>query len=208
MSSLSDVIDSHIKATLNNMYTTIPAVVEKVYTVEKSTILDVLPLVNKVSSEGNVDMENILQEVPVVWPSGGGFRIEAPIEKGDNVLLHFAMKSVVGWKNSDGKKPVTPTNLRKFNKNDAFAVPCIYPFGNGSEIDTEALKMGSDEMVIRITKQGTIELGEGATEALVLGTTFLDLFNQHTHPTGVGPSGPPTQQMVAGTHTSEVVTTK
>ncbi|NVB37032.1 hypothetical protein G6O69_04265 [Pseudenhygromyxa sp. WMMC2535] len=41
----------------------------------------------------------------------------------------------------------------------------------------------------------TIELGAGASEALVLGNAFMQLFNQHTHSTGVGPSGPPTPTM-------------
>lgn len=33
-----------------------------------------------------------------------------------------------------------------------------------------------------------IELGKGATEKLILGNTFLDFFNKHTHQTGVGPT--------------------
>ena len=44
----------------------------------------------------------------------------------------------------------------------------------------------------------TIELGVGASEKLVLGDSFMQLFNQHTHSTGVGPSGPPVQPMTAG----------
>jgi hypothetical protein len=35
-------------------------------------------------------------------------------------------------------------------------------------------------------------IGEGATELLVLGNALMTMFNSHTHPTGVGPSGPPT----------------
>lgn len=38
-------------------------------------------------------------------------------------------------------------------------------------------------------------MGIGATELMVLGNLFMDLFNQHTHTTGVGPSGAPIQQM-------------
>ncbi len=61
---------------------------------------------------------------------------------------------------------------------------------------------GGGKAEIRLTKDGEIicvaekiKLGAGAEEALVLGNTFKDFFNQHTHPTGVGPSGPPTQPM-------------
>lgn len=33
-----------------------------------------------------------------------------------------------------------------------------------------------------------IELGKGSTEKLILGNTFMDFFNKHTHQTGVGPT--------------------
>lgn len=44
-------------------------------------------------------------------------------------------------------------------------------------------------------KANKINLGQNASEKLVLGDTFMQLFNSHTHPTGVGPSGPPVQPM-------------
>ena len=46
--------------------------------------------------------------------------------------------------------------------------------------------------------------GNPAIEALVLGTTFLALYNAHTHvaPPGGGPTSPPAVPMVPGVHTS------
>ncbi len=58
-----------------------------------------------------------------------------------------------------------------------------------------------------IVKADTIKLGADAAEKLVLGNSFMTLFNSHTHPTGVGPSGPPAQQM-ASTHLSSVSKTE
>ena len=64
------------------------------------------------------------------------------------------------------------------------------------------LANGGDAAEIRISEDGEvtvkaekIKLGQDASEALVLGDAFKQLFNQHTHPTGVGPSGPPTQPL-------------
>lgn len=65
------------------------------------------------------------------------------------------------------------------------------------------LANGNDKAEIRLNKAGEviikaqkIKLGsDAATEPLVLGNTFLQYFNSHTHPTGVGPSGPPTPPM-------------
>lgn len=41
-----------------------------------------------------------------------------------------------------------------------------------------------------------------ASEGVVLGDALLQLFNSHTHGTGVGPSSPPVQPMVKGQHVS------
>ncbi len=61
---------------------------------------------------------------------------------------------------------------------------------------------GNGKVEIRLTRQGEviikankIKLGEAAAEPLVLGRAFMQIFNTHTHPTGVGPSGPPAAPM-------------
>ncbi len=66
------------------------------------------------------------------------------------------------------------------------------------------LAHGSDQAVIRLTAAGEVEvtaekikLGASAAEPLVLGQKLLQMFNTHTHPTGVGPSGPPAQPMTS-----------
>jgi hypothetical protein len=41
----------------------------------------------------------------------------------------------------------------------------------------------------------SIRLGEQAAEAVIKGDTFKTIFDSHIHPTGVGPSGPPTISM-------------
>ena len=76
------------------------------------------------------------------------------------------------------------------------------------------LANGNGKTTIRFAQDGsvvisadTIKLGKDAAEKLVLGDAFTKLFNQHTHPTGVGPSGPPAQPMTAG-HVSAKVTTE
>jgi len=56
----------------------------------------------------------------------------------------------------------------------------------GAKIDI----LGSDDKLV--IQAGLIEIGEGATESIVLGDTWKIFFDAHIHPTGVGPSGPPT----------------
>ena len=76
------------------------------------------------------------------------------------------------------------------------------------------LANGNGKSSIRFEKSGevvitaeTIKLGASAAEKVVLGDTFMQFFNTHTHPTGVGPSGPPVQPM-ATNHLSAKVTTE
>ncbi len=82
----------------------------------------------------------------------------------------------------------------------------VFDDTGGSEVLTindkhgNTIELGADGVVVH---SDAILIGSsGASEGLVLGDAFMQLFNQHTHPTGVGPSGPPTQPMVAGDHVS------
>jgi hypothetical protein len=65
---------------------------------------------------------------------------------------------------------------------------------NGGELRV-VVKMGEDEVRMENSKviinSSNIELGEGAAQSVILGDLFKDLFNSHTHPTPVGPSGTP-----------------
>lgn len=74
------------------------------------------------------------------------------------------------------------------------------------------VKMGDDEIRMEgqkvIVNSKNIELGEKATEKLVLGNTFLQFFNTHTHPTPVGPSGVPVVPMQDALHLSQISKTK
>lgn len=76
------------------------------------------------------------------------------------------------------------------------------------------LAHGSDKAEIRLTQAGDvivkaekIKLGsDAATEPLVLGNAFMQYFNTHTHPTGVGPSGPPAAPMTTAQLSTKATT--
>ena len=82
---------------------------------------------------------------------------------------------------------------------------------NGGELRV-VIKMGDDEIRMEnqqvIINSNSIELGENAAEKLILGDTFLQLFNTHTHPTAVGPSGVPVVPMQDELHLSQISKTK
>lgn len=200
---LYETIQSHVQEALDYLYTTLPAVITKVGKKGNSTVVNVQPLINRVSQEGYVDFEPIIEDVPVQWPQGGGFRITCPLEVGDNVMLHFTMRGAMEVKNSDGKKPVTSVNKRLHSLPDAFAVPTTLTYSSGKEIDSEALSVGSDSMEIRITKEGNIELGRDAAERVLLGDAFIAKYLTHTHTyiDSVGPTATLTPKLTTGVTT-------
>lgn len=75
------------------------------------------------------------------------------------------------------------------------------------DVSIEAV-LGSAEFKSAVKNSITsalVDLGMTPTDALVLGTAFLALFNAHTHASGG--SGPPATPMVPGIHTSVTVQT-
>jgi hypothetical protein len=169
------------------------------------------------------------EEVDSGWalpcvPAGGGKErgmLYLP-QVGDTVWIEFAAGDVsrpiwVGtfWGEPDGD-PEAPTGDGK----DASDTLGVLKTKSGHELtfdddgEVVLLANGNGKSSIRFEKDGgvviaaeTIKLGASAGEKVVLGDAFMQLFNQHTHPTGVGPSGPPTPLMT-GNHLSTKVTTE
>lgn len=203
MFTLADVIQSHLKEKLDSLYTVLPGYVEAVKVVDGGgTVVDVQTGVNFLDRAGNAQKNAVIKDVPLVWPSSGGCYITTPIEIGDTVLIHFAMRNSAEWKNSGGDSPITPFLQRQHSVNDAFATPSMLPYGKAPKVDSEAVKIASTGTEIRILKDGTIELGEGATEAIIKGNAFKTYFDSlvqsvmaHTHtfvqaPAGTGVTDP------------------
>jgi uncharacterized protein involved in type VI secretion and phage assembly len=76
--------------------------------------------------------------------------------------------------------------------------------GNINITCTNANINASGETHINSTR---IKLVEEAAEAVMKGDTFKAIFDAHIHPTGVGPSGPPTQPSITDSYLSKKNTT-
>jgi hypothetical protein len=60
--------------------------------------------------------------------------------------------------------------------------------GSVVDITDKAVQVIAKNVMLR---SETVQLGEGAMEPAILGRTFAAIFDAHTHPTALGPSGPP-----------------
>lgn len=193
MAALSEAINSHVKNALNYVYTMLPAVVTKVYEYNGTTVVDVEYGVSRITPIG-YETENGYG-LPICWPSAGGCVITFPIKIGDTVLVHFAMRDSGGWVTSDTSGSTDPDSVRLHDIMDAFAVPCTTRYTTNIKPDPDGIKLSSSKTEIRIKNDGTIELGEGATEAIIKGNAFKTWidgeFNKilaHSHPVQVSPA--------------------
>lgn len=142
---------------------------------------------------------------------GGVFRPEV----GDEVLLVFnhgdmRFPYIIGglWNGRDESPSERgadrDNNIRLIKSRSGHMI--LFDDSAGSEkitvIDKNGhmIELSADGVVI---KSDAIKIGSAqATESMVLGDALMQLFNTHTHGTGVGPSSPPTQPMVKGQHVS------
>lgn len=147
----------------------------------------------------------IIPDVPVAFPRSGSFFVSFPLQPGDSVMLIFSERSLDKWSQTTGTDEVDPDDFRMHDLTDAVAYPGLYPFGASlSDADPENLVIGVDSggVQLHFSRDGKVELrvDGGADDVAVLGNKLEQWWNtsikpwadSHVHPTGVGPSGPPT----------------
>jgi uncharacterized protein involved in type VI secretion and phage assembly len=142
---------------------------------------------------------------------GGVFRPEV----GDEVLVLFEQGDlrfpyILGglWNGSDAMPSLrgadAGNDIRLIKSRSGHTI--VLDDTTGSETITISDKSGNIVELSStgvVIKSSAIKIGsDQCSESLVLGDAFMQLFNSHTHGTGVGPSSPPTQPMAAGQHVS------
>lgn len=144
----------------------------------------------------------VIQSVPILYPGAGPWSVTFPLIAGDLVWLTFAQRALERWKESEAGQEVDPAYTRHHDLSDAVCIPAhcrpkkaVLTLGSDLRIGNAA---GDPAIVLK--EDGTIEIGQGATQALLLGDELVAKFNElrdalasHTHPTSMGPSGPPVE---------------
>jgi hypothetical protein len=64
----------------------------------------------------------LLLDVPIVFPSAGGFTLTLPIAAGDEVLVVFSSRCIDAWWQSGGHQNIQ-AELRMHDLSDGFAIP-------------------------------------------------------------------------------------
>lgn len=205
---MEEALGVFVQSFLQNLHTAMPARVVS-YNAEKQTV-DVQPSVKRLieTIEGGELAESlpVIPDVPLAFPRSSKMFLSFPMAEGDLVMLVFQMRSIDRFAAGDGSGEVDPGDFRTHDITDAVAYPGLYPASRAvKDIDTVNLALGNDEggLQIKITPNGTMEIqvSGDASSAMALGDVLQSWYDStvkvflqtHTHPTGVGPSGPPIQ---------------
>ena len=106
--------------------TAIPAIVLAVKEEGRKLLLDVQPSVSILNQDGTVTHQTSILNVPLQQPASSVGGMIFPVVKGDTVLLVFSQRGIDTWKYGNGN-PVAPSDYRKFDRKDCFAIPCVFP---------------------------------------------------------------------------------
>jgi hypothetical protein len=159
--SIAEVIRLALVAGFADLRVSMPGRVES-YNSAKQTA-NVFPLLraNEAASDGSTSSISrpVINNVPVLFPQGGGFQLKLPVTKGDIVLLVFCDRSLDIWKSKGGE--VDPIDLRQHHISDAVAIAGM--FDPAAAAPTAAIEIKPD---------GTILVGAGAAHPAVLGDAF------------------------------------
>lgn len=143
------------------LWTALPAIVTKV-TLSAMTI-EVQPALQAVIEDetGKLTPVNLplLVDVPIVFPSAGGFTITLPIAIGDEVLVIFSSRCIDAWWQSGGVQQAMEARMHDLS--DGFAIPGPRSTPRKiSGISSTALQMRNDAgtSYVEISADGKIKL--------------------------------------------------
>lgn len=108
---------------ISSVWTALPGIISKVNlganTVEVQPAIQGI-IENPDGTTKNVNMP-LLVDVPIVFPSAGGFSLTFPIKVGDEVLVILACRCIDSWWQSGGIG--IPAEARMHDLSDGFAIP-------------------------------------------------------------------------------------
>lgn len=154
------------------LWTALPCIVESV-NFEQMTV-SAQPAVQgfELNQQGEKKFINypILEDVPIVFPSGGNFSITFPIKKGDEVLVIFSARCIDFWWESG--KIQNSIESRMNDLSDCFAIPCLKSLPNvipniaenavqiRSNSGSSYVQIGEDDKITIVSEAGVFVEGD------------------------------------------------
>lgn len=93
----------------------------------------------------------LLVDVPVVFPSGGGFTLTHPIKKGDECLVVFASRCIDGWWQNGGIGGTPDERMHDLSDGIAYVGPRSQPRKLDPPVDAENVQLRTDDGEAHVT---------------------------------------------------------
>ena len=138
------------------------------------------PSIKRKYADGVLQSLPQLQNVPVVFPATKTSWVRLPVTAGDEVVLHFAERSIDQWWLSGGE--VDPGIPHKFNLTDAIATPGLHAQGNAIKPKggMTSLEICNGTIFIELLPTGQIKISNGFVDLISLLNTFVTGLNSGT----------------------------
>lgn len=208
----------------SDLWTALPGIIRKVnlaaMTVEVEPTIQIRRRLAWLNSSTWIKIP-LLVDVPIIYPSGGGFTLTFPIAPGDEALVVFASRCIDSWWQLGGVQ--VQAELRMHSLSDGFAIVgprsqprVLTPAADGTAVELRSddqssrvriepsgkIKVNSLGSDVEVTAAGAIKLTAPSVQIVgnvaitgSLTNNGVNVGSTHTHSgvdTGLGTSGPPT----------------
>lgn len=190
--NLTDVLQFAFNQVMKAVYISIPGVIENYDTSSKRC--RVKPAINIRLTDGTTEEQSSIINVPVVWPSGGGFTLLSPLPAGTPVEIKFSQRGITQFKETF--ETSDPGN-GMFDKEDAHVIPSygdlsVTPASTDGmciqkEDGTNYIYVEDGEIKIKAVTKVIIDAPEIETTGIITGPNVFNGSDsdKHMHDQGV-----------------------
>lgn len=162
--TLATVLSNVVRSASEGVACAMPGVVKSYDSATQKA--DVQPAVKRAEFDESGELIHVdypvIQDVPIMFPGAGAYRMTFPVVAGDMVLLVFSDVAIDKWKQNGS---AIPTDPRRHNISDAVAIPGLFNFNSTpTDAPTNALTIHGDTVVV---DADTVKLGSAAATELV-----------------------------------------
>ncbi len=179
--SLGAIIAEAIEARLIDVHTHLPGRIESYdATTQKCSVQIDLRQARFLEDGSRVaDKLPVLNNVPVAFGRGGGFRTTYPLRRGDVVWVGFCEGSLDRWKQRGGD--IDPSDDRRCDLSDGVVIAGIADFGHPlANAPTDRMSLGCDAgATIEITSSEVRVGGNTGTQPTHKGTSYNSAVNSY-----------------------------
>ena len=200
--SLTTVLRLVLDEFRRTLLTSVPGIVEEFD--PETRRARVQPALQMRLSSGKLLSQAPLLDVPVIFPSGGGYTMLFQLVPGDPVQVFFTHRGLSEFKQSLAESPPSPGRI--ISATDAVLIPgwggragelALSPAVEEGvslqrEDGTASIRLTADRITLDVPSDQKVYIGgEAAAQELATKQFVQNLYNTHVHATPAGPSGPP-----------------